>query len=431
MPEKPTITIQRHSRLLPILVAVLFITMLAYPHPSWLVLLVGLSGVWLTGNLWIKELAAGLHLNRSIRFGWAQVGDRLEEKFSLTNHSWVPGLWIEITDHTTMPDYQASQVSWVGRQSNYYWKTKGICTRRGVFSLGPTTLRTSDPFNLYTLTIHYPQQLSLTVTPPVVPLPTIDIAPGGRAGEGRPHPQALERTVSATTVRPYHPGDTLHTIHWPTSARRNDLYVHQLENTPAGDWWIILDLDETTHVGQGANSTEEQGVILAASLADRGLRTGRAVGLLAYGHSLTRLSPQPGDQQRLQILQTLAQVTTGPHSLSELLGQPSFGRLASLIVITAASDPVWVERLLPRLKHTAKATVLLLDPTAFGGSHDLQGISALLSDLNITSHHLSAALLDRPELQPGRQGRWEWRVSPLGRAIAAQGPKEMTWRELG
>jgi uncharacterized protein (DUF58 family) len=346
--------------------------LLAYPHEVWLMGLLTLGGVWLISYWWAKGLAQGLHLTRQIRFGWAQVGDRLEEQFTLVNQSRWPALWVEVLDQSTLPDYQPGRVTGVSGQGVNRWKTEGVCTRRGVFTLGPTLLRSGDPFGLYTVTVHQPDSTTLTVTPPVVPLPTIEVAPGGRAGEGRPQPNALERTVDAATVRPYHPGDARQAIHWPTSARREALFVRRFETTPAGDWWLVLDVDEQVQVGQGANSTLEHGVILAASLADRGLRAGRGVGLLAYGQTLTWLPPKQADAQRWQILRALATVTPGSHPLAELLAQPSFGRLASLIIITPNTGSGWIGRLPTLLRAKAVATVLLLDPLAFGGTADPQ-----------------------------------------------------------
>ena len=79
-------------------------------------------------------------------------------------------------------------------------------------------------------------------------------------------------------MRDYQPGDPLRMIHWPTSARMGKLFVRTFDGAPAGDWWILLDLEESTLAGSGFNSTEEHAVILAALLADRlgGLRRGAA-----------------------------------------------------------------------------------------------------------------------------------------------------------
>ncbi|MDX1522953.1 MAG: DUF58 domain-containing protein, partial [Anaerolineae bacterium] len=350
------------------LVGLLLVMMLTYTHESWIIAFFVLAGMWLVSYLWAMKLAEGLRLHRQMRFGWARVGDRLEEQFTLTNNGMAPVLWVEVLDHSTLPNYQASQVRAVGNYSQIRWETEGVCSRRGIFSLGPTTLRTSDPFNLYVVKLHYPQSVTLTVTPPIVPLPTIKVATGGRSGDERPRPKALERTETTTSVRGYVPGDDLRAIHWRTSARRGQLFVRDFQHTPAGDWWIILDLEAGVQVGDGENSTEEYAITLAASLTDRGLRAGRAVGLMAYGQDLggpeaglVRFRPQPGDAQRHQILQALATINPGTTPLAELLSQTRLGHLGSIIVITPNVNSQWIEMLLSRRRPETAFTVLLFD----------------------------------------------------------------------
>ena len=154
MKTNPEPRLRLKARLMPALVGLLLILHLAVPYRGWLILLVGLGGAWLASYLWARSLAHGLRLVREMRFGWAQVGDRLEERFTLVNEGMLPGLWVEVVDHSTVPDYRVSRVSGVGGGSKSRWHTKGVCTRRGLFTLGPTTLRTGDPFGLYTVTLH-------------------------------------------------------------------------------------------------------------------------------------------------------------------------------------------------------------------------------------------------------------------------------------
>jgi uncharacterized protein (DUF58 family) len=397
-----------------------------------MVLLVGLGGAWLISYLWARSLMRGLRLTREMRFGWAQVGDRLEERFTLSHEGWLPGLWVEVIDHTTLPEYRVSRVTGVGSRSHTRWHTQGVCSRRGLFTLGPTSLRSGDPLGLYTVSLEYTDSASLLVTPPILPLPTIEVAPGGRSGEGRPRADAPERTVSAAGVRPYVRSDSLRWIHWPTSARHDSLFVRILDGTPAGDWWIFLDLDQGVQAGQGQASTEEHGVILAASLADRGLRMGRSVGLVTHGDGLVWMAPQGGDGQRWAILRALSLVRPGACSLAGLLARahPRFGERTSLIIITPAADSEWIKSLWPLMRRGAIPTVLLLDPASFGGDGNVSGLSALLSDLGITCYIITRELLDRPEARPGQTGHWEWRVSPLGRAVAVHRPRDLTWKAL-
>ena len=429
----PEPRLRLNTHLLPALVGLLLLLQLAFPYRGWIVLLVGLGGGWLIGYLWARSLARGLRLAREMRFGWAQVGDRLQERFTLVNDGWAPGLWVELIDHSTLPDYQASRATGVGGMASLRWHTHGVCTRRGLYTLGPTSLRTGDPLGLYTVSLHYPEVSVLWVKPPIVPLPTIEVAPGGRAGEGRrPRADALERTVSSSGVRDYHPGDSLSWIHWRISAHCDALFVRLFDSTPASDWWIFLDLDQRVQVGQGWDSTEEHGVILAASLADRGLRSGRAVGLVTHGEELVWLPLQRGDGQGLAILYALTLVAPGSRPLVELLGrvQPAFRQRTSLVIITPAVEGDWVEALLPLLRRGAAPTVLLLDPVSFGGTGDVSGTLALLSDLGVARYVITRDLLDRPEARPGRQGQWEWRVSATGRAIQVRRPRDMGWKRL-
>lgn len=419
------------NRLVPALIVMLLVMQLVFPYWGWMILLVGLGGLWLISYIWAKTLANNLILRREMRFGWAHVGDRLEERLTLLNPAELPALWVYLEDHTSMPGYSTTRVTGVESRSHNRWYTAGVCTQRGIFTLGPTTLHTGDPFGLYSVTIHFPQSSTLTVMPPIVPLPHIEVATGGRAGEGRARLNAFERTVSSTQTRPYVPGDSLSWIHWPTTARRQEFYVRQFDSTPSGDWWIVLDLDTQAQIGHGFTSTEEHSVILCASLADRGLRAGRSVGLVTHSDELTWLPPQEGDPQRQKILQALALARPGSYSLADLLRmmQPSARQIGSLILITPNATGNWVESLLPLVQRGAVPTILALDPASFGGSAE-NPAQRLLAQLGLVCHLIPASLLDRPEARPGQQGHWDWRISPSGRALPGNRSNDFNWKLL-
>lgn len=432
MPREAAKRLTLNNRLLPALVVVLIGLQLIAPYRVWVILLVGLGGAWLLSFVWAASLMLGLRLTREMRLGWVQVGDWMQERFTLANKSFLPGLWVEIVDHSTLPDYQASRVIGIGFRNSRQWFSDGVCNRRGVFLLGPMEMRTGDPFGLYTVTVSFPATTTLMVMPPVVPLPAIEVAPGGRAGDGRARANTFERTVITSGVREYLPGDSTRLIHWRTTARRDEIYVRLFDSTPSGDWWIFLDMDSRAQAGRGADSTEEHGVILAASLTDIGLRSGRAVGLVtaSRGDDLTWLPPRPGDGQRWEILRALALAALGSRALADVLAQarPSFHQIASLVVITPSLDSQWIESLIPLLNRGAVATVLLLDPVSFGGAGDTLGMRTLLSELDIAHYSITRNLLDRPELRPAQRG---WRVMPTGRAVRVGPQRESIWRALG
>ncbi len=148
------------------------------------------------------------------------------------------------------------------------------------------------------------------------------------------------------------------------------------------DWWIFLDLEARVQAGSGFTSTEEHGVILAASLADRGIRQGKQVGLVTCGENLSWLPPQRSAGHLMDILRTLAVVHPGDRSLGDLLveARHSVRRGASLIIITPNTENAWVARMLHVVKVGITPTVLLLDPASFGGTGSTRNMDVLLSN---------------------------------------------------
>ena len=436
MAANPQAHLKLKSPLLPILVGVLIVMQVIDSYKGWVILGTGLGLVWLACYLWARSLAYGLSLKREMRFGWSQVGDHLEERFTLKNKSVLPSPWVEVRDHSDMPGYRPSRATGIDPQSSSTWRTTGVCSKRGLFTLGPTSLHSGDPFGVYSITIEDPATATLVVMPPVIPLPAIQVSPGGREGEARPRSGAPEQTVAVSSVRPYTPGDSLRSIHWRTTARRDSPFIRIFDGTPAGDWWIFLDLEQRVQAGEGWNSTIEHGVILAASLADQGLRERRAVGLVANAQELVWLAPQQGSNRRWEILRWLALVKPGPRSLAELLSRTnaSIGKRSSLILITPNLEGDWIDALLPLAWLGAVPTVLLFDRAAFdyeSREQDTRPLLRRLDQLGIHSYPVRPDLVDRPEARPGQGGQWEWRVSPRGRAVAVRRPEEAPWKALG
>jgi uncharacterized protein (DUF58 family) len=425
-------TYRLRSRLWPSLVILLLVLQLLLPSRIWAALLGVMGGGWLIAFLWARSLARNLAAHRKMRYGWTQVGDQLEERFILSNAGWPPATWLEVQDRSDLPGYNASRITAIDADGFTEWRTQGVCTRRGRFTIGPATLACTDPLGLYDIALPIPDSATLLVLPPVLALPTIQVAMGGRAGEGHRHRRsALEMTVSAQTVREYVEGDPLRAIHWPTSARQNQLFVRQFEQMSSSDWWICLDLYRNAQAGEGDISTEEYGVILAASLADRGLRAGHSVGLVSCGQDLVWIPPRRIPGQLIDILRALAMVKPSRYRMEELLAQvsPSMRKNATLVLITPDLRPGWIGALLSLVRLGVAPTVLLLDPLSFGGTQSARGMADWFQQNNITSTVITADLLDRPASEHHEE-EWKWRITGSGKAIPVRRPIQVEWRRL-
>lgn len=406
--EEPRRSIRIKTPLIPILVIILLVVQLFAPNKGWAILLSGFGGVWLISIIWVRSLRKGLKIDRDINYGWKQVGDSLLERISLENNSWLPCLWVDIDDHSNMRDYEISMIAEVGGWRYRNWHSQGYCNYRGLFSLGPVTLKSEDPFGVYEVSVDYSGKVNMMVVPPIVPLPEIDIASGGRVGEGRSSNKGLKQTVTSIGIREYMPGDSLRWLHWPTIARTGNLFVHLFENEPTSDWWILLDMDENVQVGEGHHSTEEHGIILAASLVNRGLQLGRHVGLIAQGDELIWHRPDIGDPHLWTLLRSLATIRPGNTPLAELLSRMrlSLGRNSSLVIITSNPDPDWINALEVERRLGIIPTVVLLDPISFGGEENIDTVSSRLKKLKIRNHIITSDLLDKPE-KP-KKWKWDW-----------------------
>src|SRR5512139_1544916 len=124
----------RHRLLLTLLVLVLVVLAIIDEYAGWRFLLFGLAGVWALSRYWAHSLAGSLRFKREMRFGWAQVGDRLEERLTLTNQSSLPAVWLQIIDHSDLPGYSINQVRAADGTSTTTWRASGQCNRRGLFT---------------------------------------------------------------------------------------------------------------------------------------------------------------------------------------------------------------------------------------------------------------------------------------------------------
>ena len=415
---------------------VLLLVEAVVPNRVWIALLVIGAGVVGGAYLWARQMAGHLEVEREQHYGWAHVGDLLEERFTLANRSFLPVLWLEIDDDSDLPGYTARTVRSAESGQAVAWRSEGVCRQRGLFTLGPWRARTSDPLGLFEVVQDHPETQSILVYPPIVHLPALRLPRGAATGDGRSSRAALEVTANAAGVRGYVTGDAVNRVHWASTARRGELMVKTFDLEPSGNLWIVLDMDSAVQAGEGEDSTEEYGVILAASLSNRALEENRAAGLVAYGTAVpagggepeplpTLVMPQKGRAQQWLILQALARVRAGGRwPLQRVLAEMdrNLGRGTILAVITPSLDPSWVAGLMSPMRRGVAPTVLLLDPSTFGGEGDAAPLIKLLADLGVPAERIVQGMPFRPVVEHRPRGRPELKVlSGTGRVIAVDG----------
>lgn len=413
------------SRLPLLWLALAFLAAIFLPDRIWTTFLVGLGGLFLVAYLWANQLLRGLNGHRRLRFGWVAVGDRLGETFVLSNEGYVPAFWVQIVDHSTVPDYRPAVVRSVGATGIERWRQNAVCRRRGQYRLGPWALHTADPFGIFAVTIDYADTEELIIHPPIHSELPIPLPAGQSSGRSRSRERSWQATVNAAAVREYVQGDPQRWIHWRTSARHDKLYVRQFDLDAAGDVWLMLDLEAHSHVGDGAEGTEEHAVLLAAALIGRARHENRSMGLAAYGQTPSIIAPGQGAGQEWRLLRALALVAAdGDTSLRAGLQDLSHiaRRGSAAVIITPTLSTDWLPSLVSLAQAGVQANVILLERASFGSSQSNLGLYDAVRQLGFNAHIIRQGDVGLPPTEGERRGYWRFKTLATGKVVVLEQP---------
>src|SRR3954471_14673062 len=174
-----------------------------------------LAGVLIAAFIWSQLNKRGLRVRRRLEPTQAQVGQVVQETIEVENALWLPKLWIEVRDRSTLPRHHVGAViSLKGRRSKR-WRVRTRCTHRGLYHLGPTAILSGDPFGLFRVSRVFNQVSELLVYPPTVPRSSFGLVESELPGATQTQRRAHHTTPNAASIRDYLPGDPMNRIHWP------------------------------------------------------------------------------------------------------------------------------------------------------------------------------------------------------------------------
>ena len=164
--------------------------------------------------------------------------------------------------------------------------------RRGVITVGPLEVELGDPFGLTQVAVIAAPASTLVVYPAVE-----HVAAASRSDGTDPHgwrtPGLQTGGDEFHSLRPYVVGDDLRRVHWPSTARRDELTVRQDERHQQGRTTVLLDVRRAVHT----DDSFERAVSAAAGLLLAANRRGDEIRLVAtdgtdsgYGAGPTSIS---------------------------------------------------------------------------------------------------------------------------------------------
>lgn len=228
--------------------------------------------------------------------------------------------------------------------------------RRGRYTLGPLTLRLEDPFGLARA------QRQGGAAGSVLVYPRIEVIPGMPPAQGHdPHDGTVTRTARSQgedffALRPYEVGDDLRRVHWPSTARSDELMIRQVELPWQHRTTVVLDTRRQVHDAKSF----ELAVSAAASILSGSQRAG-AITRLVTPSGLDSGFATGADHREAALASLAAVEPSGPASLAALLStRRPHGAGASVAVITTSATSPAERAAVARLRARAGLVVLVV-----------------------------------------------------------------------
>lgn len=347
-----------------------------------LVLLIGIGFSWAWLNLRGIDLSVTRNANRG------RVGGYLEGQVSIVNRTMLPKSWLEVVEATGPSANTSGRGLALVREQVRTWRIRTYLAKRGVYRSGQIRVVSQDPFGLFRLRREFLDPQPYIVLPAVEPLPDLGARFAGLPNDSRTTRHWEQITTDVSSVRTYVEGDSMRRIHWPYTARMNELMVKEFDLGLSAEAWVLLDMHQDSHFGidrDDVNNTEELSVTVAASIIDRLMDQSMPVGLASNGDQDHIYRPDSSPEQRGRLMEALSEVRAqGQRPLQEFLYEFAsyVNRFNALTVVTSSVDTKWAAALNDLRHQGVEVAAVLVDRSSFGSTQNMDGpLEALSANL--------------------------------------------------
>jgi uncharacterized protein (DUF58 family) len=267
---------------------------------------------------------------------------------------------------------------------------------RGRYRLDGAELLIGDPFGLAEARIAMDRADHMLVYPRVYDLEGL-FTDGGTPGGDRGR-SMLHRTAGYDlhSIREHQQGESLRRVHWRSTARRRQLMVKELQDTPRDEACVLLDGEAAALAGTAPESTFDMQVRAAASLLRRMSDAGQRSSLVIHAAQRSRHRLGFGSGDWATVLGELAAVqATAPRPLAELLAESTRGPdpvdAARVFLVTASMSAVLAERVLTMSSAQCDPAVVWIDRATFAASGRRRDTAPEAAALRLTRSGVAVA----------------------------------------
>nr|BFF12436.1 hypothetical protein GCM10025699_37390 [Microbacterium flavescens] len=241
--------------------------------------------------------------------------------------------------------------------------------RRGIHSIGPLSVRSTDPFGLARRRTLFGERTPVTVAPALVDLPPLTDFAGETGGTLHTTTNQLGQGADNLVARPYLPGDSMRRIHWRATAHRDELMVRQEEQESTPEASVVLDRGVLRWAAEamqapGADPGFEAAVSACVSAVARLVHDGYAVEVLDSDGTILAERIDGGDMVEVEaLLSHFAKLTARrDDSLARLTRLFAGVMTGPVILIVGRFDPSDAEAIAPVAHHSTLPMVLAVGP---------------------------------------------------------------------
>lgn len=228
--------------------------------------------------------------------------------------------------------------------------------RRGVFAIGPLEAERSDPFGLARRSSAIAPLTELTVYPRVDPVRPLPDSPGRDRHHTTPRAAAVGLTgEDFYALRAYQQGDDLRRVHWPSTARRDELMIRQNEVPWQGRATVVLDGRSRLHT----DASFEGAVSAAASVVTACWQHGSVVRLVTTDGVDSGFGSGPAHLEG--ILARLAMIEPAGDGGLDALGAARAVDGSVAVLTTTAVDPADLDRLVRPARSLSAVTLVVFE----------------------------------------------------------------------
>jgi uncharacterized protein (DUF58 family) len=251
---------------------------------------------------------------------------------------------------------------------------------RGRYSLGASTVVLTDPLGLERVAVSVPTGPAVIVDPRVEHLGALFTDSGARHEGGA---RALMRRPGGFelhAVRAYQPGEPLRAVHWPSTARRAELMVKELDDVPRDEVVVVLDQAPEGDVGERGSSSFDVAVRAAGSVLRAYAGRGRRVALQLSGGAGSVVRLRSVEREWLAVLDALAAAEAdASRRLASVLSDASLpARRAPELVVVTAAPRHGSAMLEERARSGRRTSIVAIDAPTFAGAAPTRADPVLL-----------------------------------------------------